>query len=318
VLSGCVAARIGARPTWRDDAVETCVDRILTSEGRVSIAELAELAVLAGVGERRLQRRFAEVVGIAPRTLGVVVRLRRVFDALRDAPWSTWSERAQSAGLLRSSADGARLPPPARHRAVALGSARPGLGDETGRQRRLSGCRKPTSAGPERSLSSSQVTESLMRMVIMMVLSMLVLPHAARAATLPDLSWLSGDWRRCQDGEIVEERWLGPRGGLLIGANLTSSKGKASYENLRIAASEDTWTYWASPMGRTAVPFRMVESGARRAVFANPEHGFPARIAYWREGDELLARIEGTIKDTPAAVEWRFAKGTAADCPPLP
>ena len=132
-----------------------------------------------------------------------------------------------------------------------------------------------------------------MRMLVVMVASMLFWPDAVRAAPLPNLSWLSG-------------------------ANLTSSKGKANFENLRIAASEETWTYWASPMGRTPVPFRMVEASAQRAVFANPEHGFPARIAYWREGDELLARIEGTIKDKPAAVEWRFAKGMAADCPQSP
>ena len=157
-----------------------------------------------------------------------------------------------------------------------------------------------------------------MRMRVLMSMSLLVLSGAVRAAPLPDLSWLGGDWRRCQADEIVEERWLGPRGGLLIGANLTSSKGKASYENLRIAASDESWTYWAAPMGRTPVPFRMVETGVQRAVFANPEHGFPARILYWREGDELLARIEGTIKDKPAALEWRFAKGTAADCPRLP
>jgi len=157
-----------------------------------------------------------------------------------------------------------------------------------------------------------------MRMLVVMVASMLFWPDAVRAAPLPNLSWLSGDWRRCKEGEIVEERWLGPRGGLLIGANLTSSKGKANFENLRIAASEETWTYWASPMGRTPVPFRMVETGAQRAVFANPEHGFPARIAYWREGDELLARIEGTIKDKPAAVPFAKRHSTAADCPPSP
>ncbi len=157
-----------------------------------------------------------------------------------------------------------------------------------------------------------------MRMLAVVVVSMLALPAAARAAPVPDLSWLGGDWRRCKDGEIVEERWLGPRGDMLIGANLTSSKGKASFETLRIARSDDTWTYWASPSGRAPVPFRLVESGAQRAVFANPEHGFPARIVYWREGDELLARIEGTIKEQPAAVEWRFAKGTAADCPQSP
>ena len=157
-----------------------------------------------------------------------------------------------------------------------------------------------------------------MRAMVLMAVSMLALARAAAAAPLPDLSWLSGDWRRCQADEIVEERWLGPRGGLLIGANLTSSKGKASYESLRLAASGETWTYWAAPIGRTPVPFRLVEAGMQRAAFANPEHGFPARIVYWREGDELLARIEGTIRDKPAAVEWRFAKGTAADCPPSP
>ena len=141
--------------------------------------------------------------------------------------------------------------------------------------------------------------------------------HAAPAAN--DLAWLSGDWRRCKDGEIVEERWLGPRGDVLLGANLTTSPaGKASWESLRIARDGDAWVYWASPMGRAAVPFRMVESGAQRAVFVNPEHVFPARIVYWREGEELLARIEGTLRDQPAAVEWRFAKGTAADCPRQP
>jgi hypothetical protein len=140
---------------------------------------------------------------------------------------------------------------------------------------------------------------------------------AARAAPAPDLSWLSGDWRRCKDGEIVEERWLGPRGDLMIGANLTSSKsGRTTWELLRLAKNDDGWTYWASPMGKPPTPFRLVEGGAQRAVFANPEHGFPARVLYWREGEELLARIEGTLRDKPASVEWRFARGTAADCPP--
>ena len=89
------ADRLARRPPRR--AIEACVERILASEGRVA---LAELGPLAGLGERQLQRRFAEVVGISPRMLGVVVRLRRVFEALRDAPWSSWSERAQAAGFF--------------------------------------------------------------------------------------------------------------------------------------------------------------------------------------------------------------------------
>jgi hypothetical protein len=54
---------------------------------------LAELTAASGLGERQLQRRFAEVVGISPRgALAGVIRLRRVFAALREAPLATWSE----------------------------------------------------------------------------------------------------------------------------------------------------------------------------------------------------------------------------------
>ena len=139
------------------------------------------------------------------------------------------------------------------------------------------------------------------------------LAHAAPAAS--ELAWLAGDWRRCRAGEIVEERWLGPHGGMLLGANLTSSgNGKTSFETLRIARSGDELVLWASPMGRGPVPFRLAESGTQRAVFANPAHGFPARIVYWRDGADLLARIEGTIRDERVSTEWRFAPGTPADC----
>jgi len=112
----------------------------------------------------------------------------------------------------------------------------------------------------------------------MRLIALLFVTTVAHAAPSADLSWLAGDWRRCKDGEVVEERWLGPRGDLMVGANLTSSQGKASFENLSISRADDTWTYWASPMGRPAVAFRMVEAGAQRAVFENKEHVFPARI----------------------------------------
>lgn len=157
-----------------------------------------------------------------------------------------------------------------------------------------------------------------MRTTIAFLLATTTSLFAHAAPTASDLAWLAGDWHRCKDGEIVEERWLGPRGDMLVAVNLTTSTAKASFEHLRIAREGEGWVLWAAPMGRPPVPFRMLESSAGRAVFANPEHGFPARIAYWREGDDLLARIEGTLREQPAAVEWRFAKGIAADCPRAP
>lgn len=138
--------------------------------------------------------------------------------------------------------------------------------------------------------------------------------RAAPAAS--ELAWMAGDWRQCRDGEVVEERWLGPRGDVLLGASLTSSStgDKANWEHLRIVRDGDAWVYWASPMGRAPVPFRLVESTPGRAVFANPERAFPTRISYWRDGGDLLARIEGTVQERAVSREWRYSPGTAADC----
>ena len=190
------------------------------SEGRVPFAALV---TLAGLGERQLQRRFAEVVGISPRALGVVIRLRRVFEALREAPLATWSERAQAAGFFdhpQMARDFRRLigKTPAR-----WASAGPGLAaaSPTPTPEGLSQTYKPRR--PCRPMLRNRFKGSPMRPIALLLAAFS--PAAAYAAPAPDLSWMSGDWRRCLRGEIVEERWLGPRGDLMIGANLTSSKG---------------------------------------------------------------------------------------------
>jgi methylphosphotriester-DNA--protein-cysteine methyltransferase len=92
-----VAVQVAQRGSRRDAAVERAVALLQASEGRVP---LDALVAASGLGERQLQRRFAAVVGLSPRTLGSVIRLRRVFEALREAPVSTWSQRAQAAGFF--------------------------------------------------------------------------------------------------------------------------------------------------------------------------------------------------------------------------
>jgi hypothetical protein len=62
------------------------------------------------------------------------------------------------------------------------------------------------------------------------------------------------------------------------------------------------------------VPFKRTEFGDKRAVFADPDHGFPARIIDARQGAELVARIEGTIRGKGRQESWRFSAGTGSDC----
>ena len=44
-------------------------------------------------------------------------------------------------------------------------------------------------------------------------------------------------------------------------------------------------------------------------VFENPTHDFPQRIIYWKDGNDLRARIEGTMNGKTGSEEWRWSPG---------
>ncbi len=105
------------------------------------------------------------------------------------------------------------------------------------------------------------------------------------------LAWLAGCWH----GDAGEECWLAPRGGTMVGVNRGPDRPRRQsfFELLRIVEDEEGVVLLAQPAGRSpAVRFRAVEVGESRVVFANPEHDFPQRITYWREGSGLKARVE--------------------------
>jgi hypothetical protein len=135
-------------------------------------------------------------------------------------------------------------------------------------------------------------------------------PHAG----IESLDWLRGSWVRESPRETVRETWLGPAGGMLVAVNLTSgANARASYEFLRIARTSAGLSFFASPGGRAPVEFPMREAGERRVVFENASHDYPRRIAYWRDGPALMARIEGTVKGEARAEEWRFERSPTPD-----
>ena len=124
------------------------------------------------------------------------------------------------------------------------------------------------------------------------------------------LEWLSGTWVQASGEEHVTEAWLGPGNGTMVAANLTvGARGRRSFEFLRIADTEEGFSYYASPGGRASVEFKLKEIADRRVVFENAAHDFPQRVLYWREGEELVARIEGTVGGRQRHRSWRYKKG---------
>ena len=142
----------------------------------------------------------------------------------------------------------------------------------------------------------------------------LVLPDPQGAPPAADpiagLAWLAGDWSGADGPLQMEESWIPPRGGMMLGVHRDLKDGKAvSFEFFRIQATPDGIVYFASPHGKPAVPFRAIENTVERIVFENKEHDFPKRILYWRSEDGALhARIEGDPGDKEKATEWVWRK----------
>jgi hypothetical protein len=132
------------------------------------------------------------------------------------------------------------------------------------------------------------------------------------AADVRALGWMAGAWFGDDDGIEIEEHWLPPKGGMLLGLHRdVAPSGKAFFEYLRVVETPEGVVYMASPSGREATPFRLIETGERRAVFENPEHDFPQRILYWIDGETLHARIEGDTTEGVKSREWSYRRGGA-------
>jgi hypothetical protein len=128
-------------------------------------------------------------------------------------------------------------------------------------------------------------------------------------AALTDLAWMAGSWAGTSRGVEMEEHWTAPKGNSMIGIHRDVAKGRTVlFEFQRIEQQGEQVVYLASPGGRSpATPFPLKEVSATRVVFENPAHDFPQRIIYWKDGNDLLARIEGTMNGKPGSQEWRWS-----------
>jgi len=138
-------------------------------------------------------------------------------------------------------------------------------------------------------------------------------PAAAGApASVQTLAWMTGAWQADDQGLVTEEQWMAPSGGVMLAASRTVKGGKmVEFEFLRIEEVGGKLLYRAQPGGKPVTDFTRVEQGPSCVTFENPEHAFPRRILYWKDGARLHARIEGTRGGQPAAMEWAWTLAPA-------
>jgi hypothetical protein len=155
-----------------------------------------------------------------------------------------------------------------------------------------------------------------MRFLIVVLLASAAFPIAAQApSSVADLSWMGGCWRQETAGRVIDEVWMAPAGGLMLGTGRTVANGRiAEYEFMQIREDAGRIVFTARPSGQQEASFTMVRGGPRDVVFENLAHDFPQRVIYRREADTLIGRIEGSQNGKTAAVAYPLRR---VSCPAL-
>jgi hypothetical protein len=125
--------------------------------------------------------------------------------------------------------------------------------------------------------------------------------------SIDSLSWLAGAWTGTMGRAAIEEHWIAPRGGTMLAVSRTTAGDRTvAFEFLRLEQRADGIFYVAQPGGRPPTEFRLTTRDGESATFENPQHDHPKIIRYRREGNTLVAEIEGDEKGRHVKQSFTF------------
>jgi hypothetical protein len=128
---------------------------------------------------------------------------------------------------------------------------------------------------------------------------------------------LVGCWRSEEEGTRTVEVWTPFHGDVMYGQNLAleddadgGGERLVFFELLRVERRGDGLVYVARPGGGGAVEFLLAAHDERSLTFAAPDHDFPKRIRYVRDGADALRAIvdDGTDDGQRLTFAWRAVR----------
>jgi Domain of unknown function (DUF6265) len=125
---------------------------------------------------------------------------------------------------------------------------------------------------------------------------------------------MAGCWRQSQAGQVIDEVWLGPAGGSLLGVNRSlEADTLRSWESMMIRAGVNGLVLEAGPSDRPAAAFMATSASDSSIQFENLTHDYPQVVSYIKRGrDSMLATITGTVHDRQRTINYAYAR---AACP---
>jgi hypothetical protein len=133
----------------------------------------------------------------------------------------------------------------------------------------------------------------------------------APPARIADFGFMAGCWQGGDAQSSMEEVWMRPAGGSMMGTSRVLAGGKTVFSEFVEVAEKPAGLVMtvALGIGKPGVPFTRIAAGPDEVVFENPAHDFPQRIRYRRQSETaVLARIEGVEKGQAKGEDYPFKK----------
>jgi Domain of unknown function (DUF6265) len=133
----------------------------------------------------------------------------------------------------------------------------------------------------------------------------------APAVRIADFAFMAGCWQGGDAQTALEENWMRPGGGTMMGTSRVLAAGKTVFSEFVEVAEKPAGLVMtvALGIGQPGVAFTRIAAGADEVVFENPAHDFPQRIRYRKVSDtSVTARIEGVEKGQAKGEDYVFRK----------
>lgn len=127
----------------------------------------------------------------------------------------------------------------------------------------------------------------------------------AEGLSIDRAAWVAGCWRMEDGTRQMEEQWMAPAGGVMLGMNRSLRDGEfRGYELLILKEGDGGLIYEAHPSGQMAAEFASTGVTDTLLVFENPTHDFPQKLVYHRIGsDSIHVGVFGAVADDEPAFE---------------
>jgi len=149
------------------------------------------------------------------------------------------------------------------------------------------------------------------------VLIVMALQPSQPAPNLKALDWMIGCWTTRGGERTSWESWTKASDDVMLGMSYSMRAGKVTeFEFLRVEVRQGKLVYLAQPNGNPVTAFELVPGeNAREAIFINPTHDFPKRVAYRATPTGLLAWIDGGERSAGRRIEFPMARVSCDTAP---